>query len=64
MIFLHISQILREINFGDYRSAKSTILKHLKPLIFEFYESLHFLKSENNQINQIQSPKTGKKGPF
>ena len=32
---------LREINFGDSRSAKSTILTHLEALIFDFYVFLH-----------------------
>ena len=31
-----ISQILREIIFGDYRSAKSAILTHLEALKFDF----------------------------
>ena len=30
-----ITQILREINLGDSRSAKSSILTHLHPLNFE-----------------------------
>ena len=40
MIF-HITQILREINFRDSRSAKSAILTHLKALNFDFHEFLH-----------------------
>ena len=44
-----ITQILREINFGDSRSAKSAILTHLEALNFDFYEFLHFLKAEFNQ---------------
>ena len=48
-----ITQILREINFGDSRSAKSAILTHLETLNFDLYEFLHFLKAETYQINTI-----------
>ena len=41
-----ITQILREINFGDSRSAKSAILGHFEALNFDFYEFWHFLKAE------------------
>ena len=43
---LSITQILREINFVDYRSAKSAILTYLEALNFDFYVFLHFLKAE------------------
>ena len=33
-----ITQILREINFLDSRSAKSAIVTYLEPLNFDFYE--------------------------
>ena len=46
MIFLSLDKILREINFGDSRSAKSAILTHLEALNFDFCEFLHFLKAE------------------
>ena len=59
-----ITQILREINLGDFRSAKSAILTHLEALKFDFNEFLHFLKAEFYQINKIQSPKNGKNGRF
>ena len=36
-----ITQILREINLGDSRSAKSAILTHLESLNFDLYECLH-----------------------
>ena len=52
-----ITQILREIKFGDSRSAKSTILTHLESLNFDFYEFLHFFKAEIDQIHNIQIPK-------
>ena len=32
-----ITEILREINFGDFRSAKSAILTHLEALDLDFY---------------------------
>merc|ERR1711963_687424 len=51
-----ITQISREINFCDYRSAKSAIFTHLEALNFVFL-ILHFLKPEIYQINKIQSPK-------
>ena len=47
---ISIIQILCEINFGDSRSAKSDILTH-----FDFYEVLHFLKTEIYILNNIQS---------
>ena len=50
-----ISQILREIIFGDYRSAKSAILTHLETLNFDIYEFLHFLKADIYQISKIQT---------
>ena len=45
-----ITQILREINFGDSRSAKSGILTHSEALNFDSYVFLHFLKAEVDQI--------------
>ena len=48
-----ITQILREIKFGDSTSAKSAILTHLEVLNFAFYEILHFLKAEIYQINKL-----------
>ena len=56
-----VTQILREINFGDSRSVKSAILTHLKALNFDFCAFLHFPKTEIHQINKIQSLKIGKK---
>ena len=40
-----ITQILREINFGDSASVKST-KTHLEVLKFASYKILHFLKAE------------------
>ena len=51
-----VTQVLREINFGDFRSAKFAILTHLQALNFDFMIFLHFLKAENYQINKIQNP--------
>ena len=59
-----VTQILREINFEDSRSAKSTIFTHLEALNFDFYHFLHFLEAESYQIINIQSPKNGKNGSF
>ena len=59
-----ITQILREINFGNSRSAKIDNLTHSEVLNFDFNELLHFLKAEIYQINQVQSPKNGKNGNF
>ena len=59
-----ITQILRETNFGDFRSAKSATLTHSESLNFDFYEVLHFLKSEIYQINIIQRTKSGKNCNF
>ena len=33
-----VTHILREINFGDSKSAKSAILSQLEALNFDFYE--------------------------
>ena len=40
-----ITQILREINFSDSKSAKSAILTHLEALDFDIYEFLLFVNS-------------------
>ena len=37
-----IAQILREIKFGDSRSAKSAILTHLEALNLNFYDFFPF----------------------
>ena len=59
-----ITQILREIKFGDTGSAKSAILTHLEALNFDFYELFYFFKAEIYQINKTQNPKNGKNGRF
>ena len=55
-----ITQILREINFKDPRSAKSAIVTHLEALNFNFHEFLHFLKGENYQITKFRALKMAK----
>ena len=50
-----IKILLREIKFEDSQSAKSAILPHLEVLQFDFYEFLHFLKTEIDQLNKIHS---------
>ena len=57
-----ITQILREINFRDSRSAKSAIFTHLDALKFDPNNFFHSLEAEINQINKIQSPKNGING--
>ena len=47
------TQILCEICFRDFRSAKSAIFTQFEALNFDFYEFLHFLK--NPQFNKIHS---------
>ena len=51
-----ITQILREIKFGDLKSSKSAIFTHLEALKFDFCEFEDFLKTEIDQINKILSP--------
>ena len=46
-----ITQILRENNFGDSRSAKSVTLTNLEVLNFDFYELFHFFKVKIYQMN-------------
>ena len=54
-----ITQILREINFGD-----SAILTHFEVLNFDIFESLHLQKSEIYQIDKLQSLQNGSNGIF
>ena len=51
-----ITQILREINFRDFQSAKSAILTQLEALNCHLYAILHLLKAVMYQINRIQRP--------
>ena len=59
--FFPTTQILREINFGDSRGAKSAIFTHLEALNLAFHEFLHFLKGKIDQLNKNQKPKKSQK---
>ena len=48
-----MTQIFREIIFGDSRNAKSAISTHLEVLNVNFYQFLHFLKVEINQESEL-----------
>ena len=64
MIFVCIIQILREINFEDFWSAKSANVTHLEALKLDFYEFLYFLKTEIYHMNKIHSLWNGKTSIF
>ena len=53
MIFL--TQILRENNFSEFRSAKSAILAHLEALNFHVLWIFALFENEIDQNNYIQS---------
>ena len=55
-----ITEIFREINFEDSRSAKSAILTHLESLNFYFCEFLHFLKAEIQPNPNFRAPEMAK----
>ena len=65
-----IMQILREINFKDFWSAKSAIWTHLEALNFHFYECLHFfqnwfhVKTELHKILQFPHCVPKRKSPI
>ena len=50
-----ITQILREINFGDSKSAKFAILTDLESLNFDLLGIFALFEGRNYQINKIQS---------
>ena len=54
MIFLSL-RFLREINFGDFKSANSAFLPHWEALNLDIYNFLQCKKAEINHINKIQS---------
>ena len=56
----HSIQILREIIIEHSKSAKSAISPHLEALNFDFYEFLHFLKSEMTKLTKSRAPKIAK----
>ena len=51
-IFLSLRFYVKS-NFGVCRSAKYAILTHLEALNLDFYEFLHFLKAEIDQMKKI-----------
>ena len=55
-----ITEILREINFVNSRSAKSVILTQLGALNFDFYEFLHFLRLKYTKLTKVPSPEMAK----
>jgi len=55
-----VTQLLREINFWDSRSAKFGISTHFEALNLDFYEFLNLLKAEITQINKFRAPKMAK----
>ena len=55
-----ITQIVREINFGNCSSGKTAVVTHLETMNFDFHALLHFSKAEIAQI----SPKDAKKSSF
>ena len=59
-----IAQILRETEFEDSSSAKSQTITHLEAVNLDFYEFLHLLEVEIDQMNKIQNPKNGRNGSF
>ena len=59
-----ITQILREIKIGDFRSAKSAIFTHLEALNLDIYDFFHFFKAEIDQIKKFQSHQNVKKDSF
>ena len=56
-----ITQILREINFWDSRSTKSTILPHLEAVNFDFYEFCTLDRLKLTKLTKIRSSKIAKK---
>ena len=57
---ISITQILREIKFGDSRSPKSAIYTHLEALNFDLYEFLHFGRLKFTKLTQFRASKNGK----
>ena len=55
-----IIHILREINFGNFRSTKSAMSTHLEVLNFDFYEFLHFVKDKIVQMADFDLLKSAK----
>ena len=59
------TQILREINFGDSRSAKSAIVTHFNGSESKFFdEFLHFWRLEFTILTKFRAPNVAKNGSF
>ena len=52
-----ITQILREINFGEKRSAKYAILTHLDALNFDFHDFWTFLRLKSATLTKFRASK-------
>ena len=59
-----VTQILREFNFRDFRSAKSAVSTHLEAFKLDFYELLHFLKTGIYLNKKSKAPKIAKMALF
>ena len=55
-----ITRILREINLGDSKKAKSSILSHLEALNLEFNALLHLLKLKFTKLSNFRVTKMAK----
>ena len=62
--YFSITQILREINLGDCRSAKSAVQTHSEDLNFGIYEFLHFLRLKLTKSTKFRTPKMAKNDRF
>ena len=62
MKFLHRDrQILREINFEDFRSTKVAFSTHLEALNFDFHEFFQFVKAEIDKKPKFRVSKIAKR---
>ena len=59
-----ITQIVREINFREFRHAKSAISTRLEALNFDFHEFLHFLNPDFYQMDKNSQTLKGQKQQF
>ena len=62
--YFSITQILRKIDLGDCRSAKSTMWTHSEDLNFGIYEFLHFLRLKLTKSTKFRTPKMAKNDRF
>ena len=59
-----ITQILREINFVDSRSAESAFLTQLEAPNLDFLSIFALFRAEIYQLKKISDPQSGKYGSF